>query len=47
MRIGAVFPHTEIGNDPAAIRDYAQAAEGLARAEAAEVIARAGVAEAV
>jgi Coenzyme F420-dependent N5,N10-methylene tetrahydromethanopterin reductase and related flavin-dependent oxidoreductases len=29
MRIGAVFPHTEIGNDPAAIRDYAQAAEGL------------------
>ncbi len=29
MRIGAVFPHTEIGNDPAAIRDFAQAAEGL------------------
>ena len=29
MRIGAVFPHTEIGSDPAAIRDFAQAAEGL------------------
>ena len=29
MRIGAVFPQTEIGNDPAAIRDFAQAAEGL------------------
>ena len=29
MRIGAVFPHTEIGNDPAAIRDFVQAAEGL------------------
>lgn len=29
MRIGVVFPQTEIGNDPAAIRDYAQAAEGL------------------
>jgi probable F420-dependent oxidoreductase len=29
MRIGVVFPQTEIGSDPAAIRDYAQAAEGL------------------
>jgi probable F420-dependent oxidoreductase len=27
MRIGAVFPKTEIGNDPVAIRDYAQAME--------------------
>ena len=29
MQIGLVFPQTEIGNDPAAIRDYAQTAEGL------------------
>jgi len=29
MQLGAVFPQTEIGNDPAAIRDFAQAAEGL------------------
>jgi hypothetical protein len=29
MRIGAIFPQTEIGNDPVAIRDYAQAIEGL------------------
>jgi probable F420-dependent oxidoreductase len=29
MRIGVVFPQTEIGNDPLAIRDYAQAAEEL------------------
>jgi probable F420-dependent oxidoreductase len=29
MRIGVVFPQTEIGNDPTAIRDYAQTAEGL------------------
>ena len=27
MRIGATFPQTEIGTDPAAIRDYVQAAE--------------------
>ena len=27
--IGVVFPQTEIGNDPAIIRDYAQTAEGL------------------
>ena len=29
MRIGAIFPQTEFGNDPAALRDYAQQAEGL------------------
>jgi len=29
MRIGVVFPQTEIGNDTAVIRDYAQTAEGL------------------
>ena len=29
MRIGVVFPHNEIGNDPAVIRDYVQAIEGL------------------
>ena len=29
MQIGAVFPQTEIGADPAAVRDFAQAAEGL------------------
>jgi probable F420-dependent oxidoreductase len=29
MKIGVVFPQTEFGNDPAAIRDYAQTAEGL------------------
>jgi probable F420-dependent oxidoreductase len=29
MLIGVVFPQTEIGADPAVIRDYAQAAEGL------------------
>ena len=28
MQIGVVFPQTEIGSDPAAVRDYAQAAEG-------------------
>ena len=28
MQLGVVFPQTEIGSDPAAIRDYAQAAEG-------------------
>jgi probable F420-dependent oxidoreductase len=28
MKLGVVFPQTEIGNDPAAIRDYAQAVEG-------------------
>lgn len=29
MRVGVVFPQTEIGTDPAVIRDYAQTAEGL------------------
>jgi probable F420-dependent oxidoreductase len=29
MQVGVVFPQTEIGNDPAAIRDYAQTAESL------------------
>ena len=29
MRIGVVFPQTEFGNDPIALRDYAQAVEGL------------------
>ncbi len=27
MQIGAIFPTTEIGNDPVAIRDWAQAAQ--------------------
>jgi probable F420-dependent oxidoreductase len=29
VELGVVFPQTEIGNDPAAIRDFAQAAESL------------------
>ncbi|MBZ0283646.1 MAG: LLM class F420-dependent oxidoreductase [Anaerolineae bacterium] len=29
MKIGVVFPQTEIGANPANVRDYAQAAEGL------------------
>jgi len=29
MQIGAIFPQTEIGTDPAAIRDYVQAVEAL------------------
>lgn len=29
MKIGLVFPQTEFGSDPAAIRDYAQMAESL------------------
>jgi len=29
MRVGVVFPQTEIGSDAAAVRDYVQAAEGL------------------
>jgi probable F420-dependent oxidoreductase len=35
MNIGVVFPQTEIGNDPAAIRDFAQAAEALGYAHLA------------
>ena len=29
MRIGVVFPQTEFGNDPIALRDYVQTVEGL------------------
>jgi probable F420-dependent oxidoreductase len=29
MKLGAIFPTTEIGPDPVAVRDFAQAAEGL------------------
>ncbi len=29
MRVGVVFPQIEFGNDPVAIRDYAQTAEGV------------------
>ncbi len=29
MKLGVIFPQSEIGNDPVAIRDYAQAAEQL------------------
>ena len=29
MQIGVVFPITEIGSDPIAVRDYVQAAEQL------------------
>ena len=29
MKIGVVFPQTEIGADPLGVRDYAQAAESL------------------
>ena len=29
MRLGVVFPQTEIGADPAVVKDYAQAAEAL------------------
>jgi probable F420-dependent oxidoreductase len=29
MKIGAIFPQTEIGDDPAVVRDFAQAAEAL------------------
>lgn len=29
MRVGVIFPQTEIGNDSAAIRDFAQAVEGM------------------
>lgn len=29
MKIGVIFPQTEIGADPVAIRDYAQTVEGL------------------
>ncbi len=29
MRVGVVFPQTEIGADPISVRDYVQAAESL------------------
>ncbi len=29
MKLGVVFPQTEIGADPVAVRDYVQAAESL------------------
>lgn len=29
MRLGIVFPQTEIGTDPGAIRDFARAAEAM------------------
>lgn len=29
MKLGVIFPQTEIGSDPLAVRDYAQTAEGL------------------
>ena len=29
LRVGVVFPHTELSGDPAAIRDFAVTAEGL------------------
>lgn len=29
MKLGVIFPQTEIGADPAALREYAQTAEGL------------------
>ena len=29
MKLGVIFPQTEIGSDPIAARDFAQAAESL------------------
>jgi hypothetical protein len=29
MRLGVVFPQTEIGSDPAVVRDFAQAASQM------------------
>ena len=29
MQLGAIFPQTEIGADPAGVKDFAQAAEAL------------------
>ena len=29
MQVGVIFPQTEIGADPVAVRDYVQAAENL------------------
>ena len=33
MKFGVVFPHNEIGTDPGAITEYAQAAETELRAD--------------
>jgi hypothetical protein len=29
MQLGVIFPQTEIGADPTAVRDFVQAAEGM------------------
>ena len=29
MKLGVIFPQTEIGPDPASVREYAQTVEGL------------------
>ncbi len=29
LKLGVIFPQTEIGSDPIAVRDFAQAAESL------------------
>jgi hypothetical protein len=34
MQYGVVFPQTEFGNDPSAIKDYAQTAEALGSPQA-------------
>jgi hypothetical protein len=36
MDFGVVFPTTQIGTDPAVIRDFAQTAEGLGAPEDSE-----------
>ena len=38
MKRGVVFPQIEFGNDPHAIRDYAQAAEALGYEQARRLI---------
>jgi hypothetical protein len=38
MQIGVVFPQVEIGPDPARIRDYAQAVEGMGYAHAPSIM---------
>jgi len=34
MKYGVVFPQTELDNDPQAIKEYAQTAEGLVHDDA-------------
>jgi probable F420-dependent oxidoreductase len=48
MRIGVAFPTTEIGDDPAVIRDFVQAAEelGYAHVTCIDHVVQAGTAEA-